>query len=411
MELEHREFLKSEQGRKWLIEKALEVVPKENNWQNFHTPYDLCEHMIFKTDVTNKSILVLFNIEFLEILIHKFKVPNKNIIFLADCRIESEMATKLYKVNNLIVNSLENIQEVLKGMKTFDLCFSNPPYGRNDHLKILNAIFPMFNEIIIVHPARWLLTIKKNQTPIFKEIKNKLHNVVCSFDIFNPNVLFGIDQVAPCCITHIDKKYKSSIYVNYFDQIKYIEKDINNITIFCDKWKTIVNPFKEKIEKYILENNGEIYSWNQRITDKTDITKIDKNKFFCQFTAMQPGTGDKTGKFMHGEDLYKIINPNQDYITSFEKLKQRTQLIFFFDSKTEVYNFLKYLKTDFVRFCLSIYKADHSLFDGALSLIPVMDFNQEWNDDKLFLYFNIPKETIDYITNSFPADLYGLRSN
>jgi len=81
------------------------------------------EKMISKTDVKDKSILVLFNIEFLEVLIHKFGVLNKDILFLADCRLESEMATKVYKVNNIEVNNIDDIQEVLKEMKQNNLIY------------------------------------------------------------------------------------------------------------------------------------------------------------------------------------------------------------------------------------------------------------------------------------------------
>ena len=69
---EHKEFLKTEVGRKFHIKTALDVTTKSENWQTFHTPYNLCEYMISKTDVLDKIILVLFNIEFLEVLIHKF---------------------------------------------------------------------------------------------------------------------------------------------------------------------------------------------------------------------------------------------------------------------------------------------------------------------------------------------------
>ena len=412
---EHKEFLKTEQGRKFHSKVALDVTPENENWQAFHTPYDLCEKMISKTNLINKSILVLFNIEFLEVLIHKHGVLSKNVTFLADCRLEAEMSSKLYKVKNIVVvdDDIDGLQEILKKMKTFDLCFSNPPYGQKSqhfHLKILLSVLNICEEIVYVHPCGWLLKNKPIKVKLFQNVKNNLSGITKEFYIFNPNKVFGIDQVDPCCITHIDKKFDGKqIFVNYFDQIQYTTQDINDITVFCDAWIDIVVPFKKTMEKHISANS-DIYYWSQRVTDKTNLNTLERNKFYCQFTAMQPGTGDETGRFMHGEDLYKIINPNQNYIIDFEKLKPHSQLIYWFNTENERYNFLNYLKTDFVRFCLSVYKSNQNLFDGAMCLIPVMDFTQEWSDEKLYEEFNIPQKTIEYITNFFPKDLYDLRN-
>jgi len=408
MEKSEKEFLQSEAGRKWFISKSLEAIPENIKWHSIKTPYDFCEKMISKTTVEGKNILVLFNVEFLEILIYTLNVSFRNITFISDCNVESEISKKIYKVDSVLLpdKKIESINEVLKPMKKFDLCFSNPPYGQRQdvtHLKILKTIIPICNEVIFVHPANWLLTIKPNQLKIFNDIKTQINTIVNSIEIFNGNPIFDIDIMGPCCITHINHSHKGSIDVNYFNQKYYTVDDIHDITIFCEEWVTIVKSFQEKIKSYI-DRYGSIANCKNRMID---IIK-DKTRHFCQFTAMQPGTGDKTGVYMHGEDLYKIINPDQNYILSYDELKD-SQIKYFFDTKIELDNFLNYLKTDFARFCLSIYKTTQHLENGEIALIPNMDFREAWVDEKLYKFFKIDQTTIKYITNFFPDDLYNLR--
>jgi hypothetical protein len=108
-----KSFLQSEYGRKWLIKKALEAVPKDKNWQKNHTPYDLCDKMIKKsTSVEDKKILVLFNIEFIEVLVNQHRVSTSNIYFAADCNIESIIAKKVYGLSHAAI--VKNMNDLKK---------------------------------------------------------------------------------------------------------------------------------------------------------------------------------------------------------------------------------------------------------------------------------------------------------
>ena len=403
-------FLRTKAGREFRIEKILEATPKEKNWQSFHTPYNLCEKMILKTDVKGKSILVLFNIEFVKVLIEKFGVHSNNITFLADCRLESEMATKTFHVNNIVVYDIKDIQGALKNMgKKFDLCFSNPPYTGSTDFDIILTILPVCNEIIVIHPAAWLLDNKNLSRSYFTKYKEKVKGLYKEIEIFDGNPLFGI--IGPCSpfnIGHIDKKYSGKVYTNYFGDSFEVD-DIFDITVFGKFWLLYVKSFFITINNFINQNNN-IWEWNNRIKKE-----IPEEKYYCQFRSQEPGTKDKSGKYMYGEDFYTIIQKNTEserYKISYDDVDLSDKRIkFFFDTGNERNNFIEYLKTDFVRFCISIFKSNENLHRKELCLIPVMDFTQEWTDEKLYEFFNIPQETIDYITNFFPDDIYGLRNN
>jgi len=84
-------------------------------------------------------------------------------------------------------------------------------------------------------------------------------------------------------------------------------------------------------------------------------------------------------------------------------------MFFEFNNKNEVLNFIEYLKSDFARFCLSIYKNNgHMRSGGVCRLIPWLDFSQSWDDEKLFKHFEIDQETQNYIRKFLP-DYYGIR--
>ena len=75
---------------------------------------------------------------------------------------------------------------------------------------------------------------------------------------------------------------------------------------------------------------------------------------------------------------------------------------FCFSQKNYAENFLNFLKTDFVRFCLSIYKNNSQLDRGELEIIPWLDFTKEWNDKNLYEYFSLTKEEVDFIEKNIP---------
>lgn len=91
-----------------------------------------------------------------------------------------------------------------------------------------------------------------------------------------------------------------------------------------------------------------------------------------------------------------------------DNLVEPAMPVFEFDTEQEQINFLKYCQTDFVRFCLCIYKNSANMIYGEMELIPWLDFNEEWDDAKLFEKFNVPVELQNYIREFLP-DYHGIR--
>ena len=106
--------------------------------QNVHTPFALCSEMIKKLEenieksenIKDKDILVLFNIEFVEVMISEFGISPDKITYFSDSKGKSGFAKYIYKVKGIIDvgdNVLETLEKVSKNMK-FDCVVMNPPY-------------------------------------------------------------------------------------------------------------------------------------------------------------------------------------------------------------------------------------------------------------------------------------------
>mgnify|MGYP003350786463 CR=1 FL=1 len=131
--------------------------------------------MVDKTSLDDKKILVLFNIEFLQVLVEERKIDPKNIYYIADNELEYLGATKIFKVQSYKLNefSVPALKKWVTGIDMkFDLVFSNPPYTNNVDIKILNEIVDVADEFIIVHPSTWVLDLK-GKSKLFNDFKKR----------------------------------------------------------------------------------------------------------------------------------------------------------------------------------------------------------------------------------------------
>lgn len=278
----------------------------------------------------------------------------------------------------------------------FDLCITNPPYNAGLDLKILDSVKDICAEIVCIHPSMWLLDIKGDRKG-YSNLKNSLF--IKDLEFFNGNPIFGIAQYLPIVITHIDKNKKSTeIEIKWFDE-EYKVTDINDVTKYSKEWLTIVEPFYNKIKEISKESN--VCNYNKSITDI-------KNREFTIQLAVVRGHVGITDHEMISDDFYTIVMREEENV-GIRKAHPYEPLYFEFNSKVQQLNFLNYLKTDFARFCLSLYKNNGNLIHGSIcGLIPWLDFTQEWNDEKLFRHFEIDQTTQEYIRKFLP-DYYNIR--
>ena len=127
--------------------------------------------------------------------------------------------------------------------------------------------------------------------------------------------------------------------------------------------------------------------------------KIPINNYVVEFTYIRGHIDINDIANMYKNDFYTILRKN---ITIIEEGEIKYDIWFEFKTKNEAINFISYCKTDFARMCLALGKQSPTT-NLELRSIPWMDFNETWNDKKLYKHFNISKEEQDFIKEVIPA--------
>lgn len=384
------------------------------NWQQNPTPLSIVHKMVDKTSLDDKKILVLFNIEFLQALVEERKIDPKNIYYIADNELEYLGAIKIFKVQSYKLNdfSVPALKKLVIGIDMkFDLVFSNPPYTDYVDLKILNETISLFKEFIAVHPSAFILKDGGDNTTINK-FNNLLYKKTKSIEFIDPYITFnGVLNPTPCVITHYDNSYDGDIKVSYnldkffnIDDTNYIANNFNTISIYGSKYESTVLPFKRTIEKY-CKDNGSL------LTIKQNKISLDDTKCYCQLPQII-GQVNRTKNFkgFYEHTFFTLMPLSEDTDIVFEdgEPKKSKKNNFVFDTYEELQNFKNYLKTDFVRFCLSFKKFSKNLQSDSFELIPLVDFKQKWNDEILYAHFNV-SDNLASLIQEFLPDCYGIR--
>lgn len=300
-----------------------------------------------------------------------------------------------------------------KGSK-FSICIANPPYNNGLHEKFLTKFLDISEQVVSIQPASWLLAKKKN-----KKICDKLNKVYCNIETVNGNNVFDAGFTSNLCII---KTNSGEITETIFDGEKF--NNIYDIEIINDKlfvqFKHIILPLANKqnlLDNLLLMSDYKYMKHNNR-----DINLTDDSWIIRQVSIR--GHISANGK---ADDFYTIISNNDEFLKNsfygkFKDMKKisgegRGALNFYyaFNNKSELFNFINYLKTDFVRSCLYLIKTSTNLMRGELKYIPWFDFSDSHFskspreiDDWLFKKYNISDEIRKHIEEILP-DYYNIR--
>lgn len=407
-------LIKTQEGRIELISAITtrdyydkkESTYKGEYWQCVPTPMSIVNKMVDKVEsLEGREILVMFNPEFLEALIMDRGIDGSSVTLLADNEVMKEMAERVYGVETLLLtkenHNVKGLVELM-GTKKYDLVFSNPPYNKSIDIKILKEVVPLCRELVVVHPSTYLIDLKM-KTKVFNEYRDLINGKLKSAELFNGNPIFNIGLFVPTVIAHIDTDHDGDCAVTFFGE-DYKASDVYGITKYGKDWKTIAEPFMRDILTYI---KGHKSVWDKNET----VPKEDPTLFYCQLGGAI-GNWNNSNECMYNDDFYSPLMRDSDRNKGVRKLTTRSDGIISFSFKTEKErdNFIGYLKTDFARFCISLFKNKIHLYAGELTTVPWLDFKECWDDEKLFKKFNVNKETQDFIRKYIP-DYYDIRKS
>ena len=68
-----------------------------------------------------------------------------------------------------------------------------------------------------------------------------------------------------------------------------------------------------------------------------------------------------------------------------------------FNSEQEAVNFISYVKTKFFRFLVLLIKNTQDAPTRVYSFVPMQDFNESWDDKKLYKKYGLTQKEIAFI--------------
>lgn len=335
--------------------------------------------------------------------------------------------TEHRKINEIKIGKRKNFKTGETEDMKFDVIIGNPPYQKSDgsggngssavpiyNKFVENAIKINPRYISMIIPSRWLTGGKG----LDKFRENLLRdNRICKIIDFkdsnkcfpNVNIVGGVNYFlwdrhykGLCEYNGIKRKLneyeifirsnngvsilkkiqtKNSIFMN--TQVSRREPFLaeKNIVLSKLKQKNFIKIYANKLNlnKNLGLNNGFAYI-DKNLIDRR-IEYVEKHKVFI--SKAYGGLEQVLGIPFYGE-------PSS--ICSITYL-----LMGGYESKTEALNLIKYIKTKFFRFLVSLRKETQNSSQETFSFVPILPMDQEWTDEKLYKRYNLTKEEIDYI--------------
>lgn len=375
-----------------LVKHILSKIPKEN-FSNPNIKFLDCANgtgvfplvVLYRLMIGLKDIIPDADERYKHIIenqIYASEIQPKNM-FLYMCLVDpyDEYNLNIYTGSSLDEGFDRHMKEVWKVDK-FDFCIGNPPYNQMIDMLFVQKFYRLSDVVLFVHPSTWLIDEKGKQKK-FTETKELVKDHLESIELFNGNKIFNICLFVPCVITYINKnKSKEGIYcIDKINDIQITYNDIFDINKFSDN-TGIYSNLKNKISKR---------------THSNILTQRSLEGDYCVNIAQIRGNVNlRSDTNMLKNDFYTMVT-RDNKVTS-----EKKQQFFCFDDEISANNFLQYLKTNFARFCFSIYKNNQNLHRGELSIVPWLDFSREWTDKDLIKEFNLTDDEVEFINKNIP---------
>ena len=273
----------------------------------------------------------------------------------------------------------------------FNVILGNPPYSGLDIKFIEKSIRISKDHILFVHPSTTYINKKDEVIGSNKDsIKSRIEDKIKYISLFNGNRVFDISAKYPVSVVHLDMKKKGGNFI-FEDKLKKESHSISSISdISVFGFDRGFNQFRNHITE-ILKSKGSLNS-----TSSLSKNNPGKGNFFVQTSVMAGHEIRKEdAKCFYKYDFFVLVNsPSMEVKTGTPK---KGWIYWRFETREQAENFLSYISSNFVRACLATVKFNQNLHRGELKSIPLVDFNQKWNDEKIYSHFNISDNMIDSI--------------
>ena len=312
----------------------------------------------------------------------------------------------------------------------FDVIIGNPPYQLNTGGAQAQAI-PLYNKFVeqakklqprylcMIIPSRWftggfgLDSFRKSM------LEDKSIRVI--HDFLNASDCFpGVDIKGGVCyfLWDRDNKGKCKIITHKDDTIvSEMERNLleDNLDVFIRYNQAV--PIYQKISKFKEESLTTIISSQRPFGLPTNFKDFPEEKRAVD--DMKVYANKKVGFIAHNHpimknaeliDKYKVLTPKAigsgesqvDWVKPIlaepNSVCTETYIVLgAFDDEEQAKNLISYTQTKFFHFLLTLKKNTQDALSKAYMMIPLQDFNESWNDEKLYKKYNLTEEDINFI--------------
>ncbi|RHW54276.1 Eco57I restriction-modification methylase domain-containing protein [Lactobacillus bombicola] len=316
----------------------------------------------------------------------------------------------------------------------FDVVIGNPPYQEdtNGAGRQAKPIYNLFVEQIedmgvpvtsIIMPSRWFaggmgLNNFRDHMMNDNHIK-KIVDYPNSKEVFSNTSIGGgvcyfvrnTDYSGPCDFVNVSKGKLNlmrrnlnefPVLVRYNEAVSIIRKVMNRNNSSVSEIMSSLMPFglntsyrgfkdKQSDDDLALYASGDSLTYISRAHVKKGKEFIDDYKVIISKTgAEHAGEPDKIGMFKVIPSTMRVINPGDVCTHSYFVAGQ-------FDSPKNAKNLLSYLKTKFVRFLVLQSMSGIGLSRQVFTFVPMQDFSQKWDDQKLYQKYSLTEDEILFI--------------
>lgn len=369
----------------------------------------------------------------IENMIYVCELQPKNM-FLYMCLVDpyDEYDLNIY-TGSFLEEGFDKHMEDVWGASDF-ISIGNPPY--NNEVSSSGTSSDIYDEFIIklekisklitmITPSKWFNKPDKKRLRDLMILDGKLSKIVTNNEYFNNlNIRGGVSYFL------MDKNNNDKVEFNgvmvdlksQYQSLGFILMNQNDSNII----ENILNKISKYNKMSIIFNSQSYFGL------KTNHKKISESGHKCYFSSRQKNSlglnlDDKSEYFAYVDsikdtkrliDRWKVITPaaygfvtkdintyNQiGRIFISEPNEVCTESFVFFDmsTKNECENLSSYLRTNFVKFLISIRKNKQHVTSKIFENIPLLDFSQEWTDEKIYKEFDLTQDEIDFINKHIP---------
>lgn len=322
----------------------------------------------------------------------------------------------------------------------FDVIIGNPPYQLNVGIEskafaisiydkfVMQAIKLAPKHLIMIVPARWYAGGRGLDD--FRRDMLKDRRIKTLVDYTDSIVCFpGVEIKGGICYFHWEKEYNGDCtiisyrkdkllptvkrpllekgmdsFIRYNEAIPILKKVIKKNEKSFSEIVSVQTPFGfissfSEYKSKSFEGSVKLYAQNKigyvkRSQIEKGVELIDHYKIYI------------SKSYNAGENFpHQIIN--KPFIGEKNSCCTQTYIaIGPFKTKKESENVLTYMSTKFFRFMVMLKKISQDAMRGVYSIVPMQDFNESWNDEKLFEKYGLTIEEIAFIESMIrPMDL------